>query len=87
MAYIKYLLLSLLVSLACSVCVQKSCPIGKFCSNKDNCDGNTDLCVELCATKNQQGNWSSGNCEQGMQTLMFYMILNFPNYLELHIHD
>ena len=66
MAYIKYLLLPLLVSLAHSVCIQKSCPIGRFCPNEANCDGNVDLCAELCNTKNQQGNWSSGNCEQGM---------------------
>lgn len=72
MAYIKCLLLLLLVPLACSVCVQKSCPIGSFCPNGANCD-DTNLCVEQCNAKNQQGNWSSGNCEAGIACIQLHL--------------
>jgi len=64
--------LLLLVSLTCSVCVQRSCPLGQFCSVGINCTYNASGCVAVCPTDTNrmvQGNWETGNCERSKQHL------------------
>ena len=62
--------LLLLVPLTCSVCVQRSCPLGQFCSLGTNCTNNASGCVAACPTDTNrmvQGNWETGNCERSKQ--------------------
>ena len=63
--FVFLLLLLSLLSLSYSLCVQKSCPLGMFCPIEANCNNNTNLCVAECDLRTTQGNWSSGNCENG----------------------
>ena len=55
-----------------SVIAQRSCPLGKFCNiEAGSCSNNdTSRCVETCpALLENWGNWSTGNCESGKNSI------------------
>ena len=57
-----------------SVIAQRSCPLGKFCNiEAGSCSNNdTSQCVETCPTnadRLKQGNWTTGNCERGKDSV------------------
>ena len=67
--------LLLLVPLTYSVCVQRSCPLGQFCSIGANCSSNASGCVTVCPTDTNrmvQGNWETGHCERSKDILTIH---------------
>ena len=57
-------------------CLERSCPLGKFCPVSTNCATNTSMCVVECPTESNimvRGNWTSGNCETGKLMHFYYL--------------
>ena len=90
LVHIVLILLCMLLGYSASVrqrCLERSCPLGKFCPVSTNCTADTSMCVVECPTERNimvQGNWTTGNCETGE---MMHFIVSVYRYVVSSLYN